>query len=471
MIGLPAETEEDLDAICRLTQEVVEIGRKYWKKQLKVNVSLAPFVPKPHTPFQWAAQLPMEEVQRRYEYVSSRLERSRHVSVKRHDPRLSWIEAVLARGDRRVSEVLLKAWQAGARFDGWAEHFNFDAWLRAFEQAGVDPAFYANRERGAEEVFPWDHISTGTGKAFLRREWDRSLQEQVTPDCTREGCAGCEVCKELGGHELAGKARPENEITLTEKSGKAIDQPPEQMQNKEHKQAPPVRKQPAAVQRLQFCFQRRGGLKYLSHLDIIKLLQMGCIRAGFLPAYSEGFNPMPKMRFLPPLPLGYESRCEYFDIVLVAPADPEQARLALDHALPDEMPVIGAEQLPLKYQSPEQRLQQSEFEIRIPGDVMKEADMNAGSLQEAIADFNRSESFQFTKPARGKKKARNLELKNFVLGVECEKKDGRGVLVRMTLSHQAEDYANPLLCLQAFCGKALRFEDGVDVIAESRIID
>jgi len=195
MIGLPGETDSDLDGIADLVGGVRDMWRRQGRRgNPRISVSVAPFVPKAHTPFQWEAQITIPEMQQRIAHLRRRLKMP-GVRVHWHDPRASRLEAVLARGDRRLSEVVFNAWRLGARFDGWSEHFRPDIWEAAFRQAGVDPAHYAHRPRQREEVFPWDHLDAGVSRSFLWRERERAMSGEVTPDCREAGCHGCGVCQ------------------------------------------------------------------------------------------------------------------------------------------------------------------------------------------------------------------------------------------------------------------------------------
>ncbi|MFZ5639878.1 MAG: TIGR03960 family B12-binding radical SAM protein, partial [Bacillota bacterium] len=199
MIGLPTETDEDLEGIAHLANRVVRLGQEILGSRagrLKVTVSASSFVPKPHTPFQWEPQDTMEELVRKQKYLAGLL-KNRRIVFNWHDAKLSFVEAVFARGGRRVGDALERAWQLGCKFDGWTEHFKFDKWLEAFTQAGIDPAFYANRRFPREEVLPWDHIDAGVSRGFLLTEYDRAMAGQVTGDCRFERCTACGVCQDM----------------------------------------------------------------------------------------------------------------------------------------------------------------------------------------------------------------------------------------------------------------------------------
>ena len=199
MIGLPYETDEDVLAIADLARKV---QYKYFqitgKRGCKVTVSASSFVPKPYTAFQWFAQNDLEEIRRKQFLLKDEIKKYKNITLNYHDAKTGTIEAVFARGDRRVGKALLLAWQKGARFDGWSDCFSYERWLEAISDAGLDKDFYAARERGEQEAFPWEHISPGVSRRFLWNEWRKAYAQQLTHDCRRASCTGCGVCQALG---------------------------------------------------------------------------------------------------------------------------------------------------------------------------------------------------------------------------------------------------------------------------------
>ncbi len=192
MLGLPTETDEDVLGIAELVYKVIQTWKEYAvnkKRGLRVHVATAYFVPKPHTPFQWEKQITPEEYLRRCRLLKSHFY-SKSIEYDYHGPDLSRLEAVFARGDRRLGPVIEEATKNGARLDGWDEYFNFGYWFDAFKTCGIDPDFYTVRGYGEEELLPWDTIAVGVRKDFLLRERHRAYDAKITPDC-REGCAGC----------------------------------------------------------------------------------------------------------------------------------------------------------------------------------------------------------------------------------------------------------------------------------------
>ena len=212
MMGLPTETDEDLKGIADLAMRINELYRTVRGRYgCKITVSVSSFVPKPFTPFQWMGQCTVREIERKQQYLKSCFT-DRHIKYAYHDAKTGYIEAILARGDRKLSDVLETVWKHGATFDSWTEFFDFDRWTDAFEACGIDPDDYAARDRDVYEPLPWDHISCGVSKEFLRKEKRLSEAEKTTADCRVHACNGCAVCpilpasiidyhKENVGHE------------------------------------------------------------------------------------------------------------------------------------------------------------------------------------------------------------------------------------------------------------------------------
>ena len=194
MIGLPTETDEDVLAIAELAEKVAGLGRKIVGRAATVAVTVSGFVPKPHTPFQWRAQNPPEELKRKQRLLHGAV-RDRAVTLKFHDPGVSWVEGVLARGGRITSRAIELAWRKGARFDAWEEHFRYETWLEAFQGAGVDPHLTTGRVRGYHEPLPWDAIDSGVAKGYLRAEDKRAERGQRTGDCHVGPCTMCQACE------------------------------------------------------------------------------------------------------------------------------------------------------------------------------------------------------------------------------------------------------------------------------------
>ena len=190
MLGLPTETAEDVDGIIQLVNKVRSLGRQTSGKKPQIRVSASTFVPKPHTPFQWVAQENEQQLSDKHELLKQGLQR-KGTRLSWSDPKLSLLEAALSRGDRRLGKVIYHAWKLGSTFDAWNEHFNYENWRNAFAESGLEPAFYARRQRSPDELLPWAHIDAGVSAAFLKHEYQRATEGKETPDCRYEDCNAC----------------------------------------------------------------------------------------------------------------------------------------------------------------------------------------------------------------------------------------------------------------------------------------
>ena len=200
MLGLPTETDEDVVGISEIANEVLHTWREYspYKNRgVRITVSTSMFIPKPHSPFQWESQVSIEEYMRKVNLLRDSI-KARNVTYNWHDAKTSLIEAVLSRGDRRVGAAIEEVWRNGGTLDSWGEYFDFDRWMKAFETCGIDPWFYANRERSKDELLPWDVIDVGVRKEHLWHEREMAYKSQLSPDC-RKQCTGCGAIKLLKG--------------------------------------------------------------------------------------------------------------------------------------------------------------------------------------------------------------------------------------------------------------------------------
>ncbi len=205
MLGLPTETDEDVLGIAELANQVLHTWRLYAKNKnrgVRITVSTSCFVPKPHSPFQWEKQVTMEEYIRRVNLLRDNM-KAKNVVYNWHDPQTSYIEATLSRGDRRMGRVIENVWRAGGRLEAWSDYFSFERWMKAFDDAGVDPAFYAHRERDKDEVMPWDIVDVGVRRAHLWHEREQAYASELSPDCRRQ-CSACGAAKLLKGGKCDG---------------------------------------------------------------------------------------------------------------------------------------------------------------------------------------------------------------------------------------------------------------------------
>ena len=205
MLGLPTETDEDILGIAELANQVLHTWRLYAKNKnrgVRITVSTSCFVPKPHSPFQWERQVTMDEYIRKVHLLRDSI-KAKNVVYNWHDPQTSYIEATLSRGDRRMGRVIENVWRSGGRLEAWNDYFSFDRWMKAFDDAGVDPTFYAHRERERYEVMPWDIVDVGVRRAHLWHEREQAYKSELSPDC-RKQCSACGAAKLLKGGKCDG---------------------------------------------------------------------------------------------------------------------------------------------------------------------------------------------------------------------------------------------------------------------------
>lgn len=193
MVGLPTETDEDVEEITNLAYKVSSLRKEIKGSFGNVNITVAPFVPKAHTPFQWEPMVSLERIKEIKRIIMNKI-RHRRICIKFNRPERSILEGVFARGDRRLGKVILQAWRDGCRFDAWDDLFDYDKWKSSFEKTGLDERFYLYRDRSEDEVLPWDHISSGIIKEFLISERKKSFKQEYTPDCFKDDCPDCGAC-------------------------------------------------------------------------------------------------------------------------------------------------------------------------------------------------------------------------------------------------------------------------------------
>ncbi|MBQ8416774.1 MAG: TIGR03960 family B12-binding radical SAM protein [Clostridia bacterium] len=331
MNGLPTETLEDIEGIATLAEHVVDAyyqnPNRNKARPVQVTVSVSCFIPKPFTPFQWEAQDTMEMLAEKQEYLKTKI-KNKHVRYQHHDAKVSRIEAVLARGDRRLSDALELAVKEGFCFDAWDEYFDYDKWLSVFERTGIDPVFYANRAFGTDEVLPWDIIDCGVTKEFFLKERQRAYAGATTPNC-REKCSACGA-NALGGVRAVCpgcKSAPQEE--------KKADVDP----LKKDATAWPLL-EPYKTVRIKF--RKVGDLQYISHLDLQRTIARVLVRADIPMWYTQGFNPHAKVIFGLPLSVGTESECEFIDLRIARDIPLTLVKEQLNRELTEEMQVLDA---------------------------------------------------------------------------------------------------------------------------------
>ena len=319
MMGLPFETSEDIEAICSLSKR---LASSYAKGKKAINVSAATFIPKAHTPFQRCAQISLDETKEKLQYLKDNL-RHRKVKLKWQSPEMSLVEGVWARGDRKLSQLLVKAFENGCRLDGWTDKFDFSLWQKAFEETGIDPLFYTTRQRNDEEALPWDIIDSGVLPEFLKEEFQKAKEKSLTPDCRENDCTGCGVCdfKKIKPvlHDILSdpsKIDPENTDVL--------------------KRLPDD-----SFKKFEITFSKLGTARFFGHLELATIVQRAVKRAGLNAKYSQGFNPSMRLSFENALPVGMESEEEAFFIYLEKDLPPKEIVDLLNKTLPEGLCITG----------------------------------------------------------------------------------------------------------------------------------
>ncbi len=407
MTGLPGETAEDRDALVDLCYKVWEKGKK---SKGAVNVSVSTFVPKAQTPFQWAPQLSREGMSDILGDFKERLRRP-GMKLKWNSVGHSVFEAVFARGDRRLGAALRRAWELGARFDGWTDCFNEDTWYRALAETGLDAKFYAERERGFDEILPWDHISAGVSREYLLLEYRKSKEEKFTPDCRSGECTGCGVCDESGISPVLHKSPVP-----------ALDA---------------VKAQPARSSVVRTTGSGEGGFLYrviyskldrarfFGQLEIAAAFDRAVRRARLPAAFSSGFHPHIKISFGEALPLGMETIIADAYITLEKVVDTAMMKDLLNRHFGGIIRVSDVKRL--------ERRPPSGLPTRVTYRISRLSPYMVKSL---LHNWQKSESAVLTK--KTKKGEARADLRDILLDM---RKDGENCL-------EMEVFETPLLCFR-----------------------
>ena len=384
MFGLPTETPEDLAAIPILVEKAMRSGSGPGRN---IKISAGTFVPKPHTPFQWEPQLSVDEGFERISFLKEKL-RENGRKLNWGDPRNSFLEGVMSRGDRRLTPLIIEAWQRGARFDAWHEHQRLDTWREAAQALGLDLERYIQR-RDFSAPLPWDHLDSGIDRQFIRDEYEKGLAQEYTPDCRVHGCQKCGLCDFETIYPRVIKKEPVWPESLDDGPSEATG---------DHFF-------------YQINYSRLGRARLLSHLELLQVFFRVFNRAGLLLNYSQGYNPSPKVSFSPALPLGTESKAEYLLVDLMVTIEPQDWLVPLNKQLPEGIAVSSLER---KYSKNIPARVETCYSVTLP----KEVD------SDLLQDFLKADSFMVR--VTRKKKERQIDGRQMttilgqkgVLGVE-----------------------------------------------------
>lgn len=386
MMGLPTETDEDIIGIANLAKKVVDLYEEIkGNRGVKVTISVACFVPKPYTPFEWFPQIELSEFMRRQQLLKEHI-RDKSIIFNYHDSKVSVLEAALARGDRRLSKVIKTAYELGAKFDGWSDQFKFEIWQTAFKTNNLSMEKYA-KGLPFDSPRPWEITNSGVSVEFLQREWEKATKCELTADCRHGNCVGCGVCKKLGVNTVLAKINDESEKSKENLADKPTENKDETLYN--------YRAQ----------ITKGEELSFLSHLDYVAVFERAIIRAKLPIAYTSGFHPRMKMAFASALSVGVTSDAEYMDFTLTEYISPKTIFLKLSKELPK-----GARIVKLAGRRDKTALMAAanlaKYSVKIKFNGSFE------DAKSAINAFNKAKSVMFTRITP--KKTREKDIKTYI---------------------------------------------------------
>lgn len=338
MVGLPTETDEDVQAIKDMVMKALKVAKAKTSKFVNINVTVSPFVPKAHTPLQWCAQEPIALIKQKLDYLHENF-KSKRFNFKGHNPYMSLLEAVFARGDVAVSALIEQAWREGCRLDAWSDFFDFNKWLVSAEKTGIDLHAYAERTFAKDESFPYSHIDPLVSTDFLYGQYEEALRGSRLRACT-DKCSACGLkCKSNAFALDTPRA-----ITTTAS----------------------VKVHTGYTLRLRVAYSKQGNLRYLSHLETSTAITRAIRRSGISVDYTKGFHPAVNVSFGPPLSVGVASLKEYFDMYVLVPFDLKEAKSALTEALPEGLTLIDMQIVPFKAPSLTAFITAYRYQIELP---------------------------------------------------------------------------------------------------------
>lgn len=359
MIGLPTETYEDLDGIISLLEWMKGLSREKNKKPLNITCTISTFVPKPFTPFQWFGQNSITEFKEKINYLHKKIKESnlRNVKLNCTDPQIALLEDILSRGDRRIGNVIYRAFKKGAKFDAWGECLNITNWIEAGKEENLNLEEMASAERSIGSNTPWEVIDSGLLKKFLIEEAYKAYQASETSACTENSCHACGICFDLNVvNEVSTNLSKNNkfvveidknkeEIDITKLSTNiTVNDIKTTKPNQIHANVPTVSKS-----KFEIIHTKIGNFKFISHLDLQRLFERAMRRAKLSICFTEGYNPRPKFQWLMPLPIYYESEYEVLSLELSEEICPKELKNRLNSQLPAEIQVKNVKQVDVKY--------------------------------------------------------------------------------------------------------------------------
>jgi radical SAM-linked protein len=343
MIGLPKEDESDIEAI---VDTAYKIQKSMPGKRKRLTVSVSNFVPKPHTPFQWEQQLCAKEFEARIAKLSRSI-RGHNMSLKWGDASLSHVEGILARGDKRIGELVLRVYEKGEIFTSWNSEFDFSKWKTAMDELDIDGDDYL-AERSLDLKLPWDNISSGVEKEWLKEERKKAYDLDPTPDCTVDICSNCGVCQKLG---LTNVIQKDIDKTI-DKSSLILTGDKQKDLHKLEKKA-----------RYRCFFQKTGKFKWMGHFELMNAVEKAVIREDLPVCVSAGYNPRPLLSFSTPVSSGAESLVEIVDIVMFQELYPDDLIKAINRQIPKELEFKKVKRIDLGAKSINQEIEGFEWQL------------------------------------------------------------------------------------------------------------
>ncbi len=381
MCGLPTETDDDLRAILDLGYRAWQAAREAGNKSFRIVVSVSPHVPKPHTPFAWAEQISTAELTRRLGVLREAV-KGKPITLKYRDAETSLLEGVFTRGDRRLGAAIETAYRRGCRFDAWSEHLRFHTWMDVFREHGVDPERYLV-ERSSDHDQPWDMVQSPVTRKFLVREKQRADRAGSTDDCRLED--KCFSCGVVECPQRPWVKTPHASLDLD----KALAVVPTPAFGRKGRRAPASASGVATCTRFRIRFEKGSALRFTSHLDLMRTWERALRRSGLPLAFSQGHHPHIKMSFGPPLPLGYRSRAEVFDLEFSRPPAVDLAE-RLDAVLPEGLSLISFRPILFKTPSLMSQLEGASYRVRFPRSFLAQADVAPERLLDALDERTRA---------------------------------------------------------------------------------
>ncbi len=428
MIGHPTETDEDLQGLVDLIYEVRQVAFRY--KGKRINVSVSPYIPKAITPFQWVRQDSMEETARKLDFLKERI-RGKNIKLSWRNPDVAQIEGLLARGDRRVGAIIKRAWELGANLEGWSEFFDADYYDQAVEESELTyDHVLAGFDVGAP--LPWDHIDKGVTKKFLRDEYERALGAQQVPDCRFDECHSCglmgqKVCKEL--------------ITLQTEGGE-LDMPIEyqELEIPETKSEQNVQAAETPVERTikhaRIHYRRGDEVRFLSHLDMLRMFERAIRRARIPIAFTEGFNPHPKLSFGPSLATGLTSDAEYVDVQFMPNGQDYDLAEMLTPQFPKGVDILQVKYSDKKSPALASLANRADFKIHLNGETNKK------EIEDRIETI--LSQHELTIERKKQKQSRTIDVRPYIDSLEAT---DWGIFARTRMENGKSIRADELLFL------------------------